>query len=317
MTLDLSYSDEQQALAESVRRHCERTLAGEPVDVADLLASPYWSGLAKLGVLALGTEEGGGGSLEIAAAMEASGSAAAPGPVVGHFIATALLDAETRAPLIDGSTLVAVGHPPLVPWAPVASVFVELVSPASPGGAEHAWLARPVGEPVPVETTAGEPWGRVELARMADLGGAGRAVARGQVALAAYLVGAGRRLLDVAVEYARDRVQFGKSIGSFQAVAHPLAERATALRAAGILVRVAAFRLDTLDDAGPGAAATAARSASRAATEMAYQAHQTLGAMGFTIEGPVAAASLRIRQLSLHPPGPARARELVLSGLGI
>lgn len=234
MSLDLSYSAEQQALADSVRGHCERTLAMPHVDgsasvAVDPLPAGYWSGLAELGVLALGTPEGGGGCLEICAAMEALGTAAAPGPLVGQFLATALLAPDDRSPLTTGTGLVAVGCPPLLPWAAAATTFVELAD-------HHAWLARPLGAPEPVETTAGEPWARVELERVSDLGDPRLAVARGQVALAAYLVGAGRHLLAVSVEYARDRVQFGRPIGSFQAVAHPLADRATSLQAASILV---------------------------------------------------------------------------------
>jgi alkylation response protein AidB-like acyl-CoA dehydrogenase len=134
--------------------------------------------------------------------------------------------------------------------------------------------------------------------------------------LAAYLVGLTGRLLDVAVSYATDRRQFGKAIGDFQAVAHPLADVALGARAAGALARSAAGTFDGGDDPAPSAA-VARLSATRAARRASYQAHQVHGAMGFTVEGPVAHLSHRARQVSLHVPGPARLREAALSGHGL
>ena len=80
MGLDLSYSGEQQELARSVDGLCRRCGAGAGFTDAEPLPPKYWSGLADLGVLALGTAEGGGGALEIAAAMEQLGAHGAPGP---------------------------------------------------------------------------------------------------------------------------------------------------------------------------------------------------------------------------------------------
>jgi alkylation response protein AidB-like acyl-CoA dehydrogenase len=176
-------------------------------------------------------------------------------------------------------------------------------------------LAVPTGPVTTVETLSGEPWGRCELRRLEDLGSATRAVAFSDCALGAYLSGAGQALLERAAEYAGQRSQFGRLIGEFQAVSHPLADCAVRLNAAAALARLAADALDRGLEEGRQAAATARLSASSAALGIAHQAHQTFGAMGFAVDGPVGTRSAHIRQLTLLPPAPVEAREAVLAGV--
>ncbi len=310
MSLDLSYSAEQSELARSVDGLCRRCGAGAGFTGSDPLPERYWRGLAGLGVLGLGTAAGGGGALEIAASMEQLGAHGAPGPLVGTFVAGALLDPAEMEPVSEGRQLASVGQPPLMPWATRAGVFVEIDS-------SEAWLSRPAGAPEPVDTTAGEPWGRVELERLRPLGDATAAVALGQAAAAAYLAGAAQHLVEIASQYATDRVQFNRPIATFQAISHPLASCSVSVAASRIMARAAACALDNRDPDAPAAAARARLSATASATAAAYQAHQTFGAIGFTIEGPVAHVSLRIRQLSLQPIPVASARSRVLESLGI
>jgi alkylation response protein AidB-like acyl-CoA dehydrogenase len=297
--LDLDYSAEQLALADSVRG-----VAARERDPAVL-----WKALAELGVLGLATPEGGGGALEIACSMEALGHAAATGPLPGTFMATQLVGPVDRERLASGDAIAAVGAPPLMPWAAVADVFIEL----GPDGG--AWLAR-AREVEAVETMAGEPWGRVTLERIELLAALPQAIVIGDVAVGAYLVGAAARLVAVTAQWLADRVQFGRAIGEFQSLAHPLADVAIRTRAARSLVRSAAYAADTSGDAGP-AAATARLSATHAALGATYRAHQSFGALGFTVEGPVAVIGQRIRQISLHPPGPRAAREAALAAHGL
>lgn len=302
--LDLDLDDDQRALADSVRRfcydHCSDTVVRAP-GVPDEL----WRSLAEMGVLLLATPEGGGGALEIVAAMEQLGEAACPGPLVPTFFAAQLLDGDARMAIGKGESIVAIGTPPLLPWAPVAQEFIALDGPT-------AWRCRLAGPVVPVDTLGLEPWGRVELERVERTGDVEQACAIAHVAVAAYLVGAGSRLLSTAAGYAADRIQFGKSIGEFQAIAHPLATSLMNITAARHLTRIAAHRVDRQTEGAAASAAVARLSATDAALETAYRAHQTLGALGFTIEGPVAHLSRRVRQLSLQPPGPDNARAEVL-----
>ena len=307
MSLDLSYSAEQVALQTSIATFCERSGLGPLYTVHEALPDGFWPGLAEIGVLGLGTEQVGGGPLEIAAAMETLGSFGAPGPLVGTFTAGVLLDADEMSPFASGEAMVSVGDGSIYPWAPRAARFIEL-------GHAEAWLVEP-GEITHVDTTAGEPWGRVGGTRTRSLGPAERACALAEIAIAAFLVGAGSKLLRDTVDYARERKQFGKPIATFQAVSHPIAQASTRLTASQILCRGAAQRLD--DDAGSACSATATArvSAVGSATATAYLAHQVFGAMGFTLEGPVAHLSHRIRQVGMLPPRLADSRERVLADL--
>lgn len=125
--------------------------------------------------------------------------------------------------------------------------------------------------------------------------------ARHDVALAAYLTGAGRRLLDTAAEHARTRVQFGRTIGSFQAVAHPIVTAGVGLTSAEKLTTMAALAIDEDHRDGRVLAVSARLSACRAAVEAALVAHQTLGAIGYSVEGPIGNVAHRVRQLATLP----------------
>lgn len=132
-----------------------------------------------------------------------------------------------------------------------------------------------------------EPMAEVRLtaASAVPLGPLGaHTVARLLTVLAAELVGTGRRALEGAVEYAGERRQFGRAIGSFQAVKHLLADRSVQLDAAWMLVQSAAQGLEVARaDAATAtrAALAAAGDAAEAATADALQIH---GGIGFTWE---------------------------------
>src|SRR5947208_421601 len=80
---------------------------------------------------------------------------------------------------------------------------------------------------------------------------------RGPAALGAYLVGAGTRAVRASADYAAARRQFGRAIGDFQAVAHPLATAFAQLVATRTLVRMAARAIDDGDAGAPALAASA------------------------------------------------------------
>ena len=311
MSLDLELDDAQQALAGAVEAFCREVGAEALARRSDaILPREVWRGLGALGVLACATPEGDGGACELVAALESLGRACFPGPLAATFFATQLLPAPERLRVASGEALVAVGAPPLVPWAAAADVFVET-------DGMRAWLARPRGPVVPVATLGAEPWGRVDLERGPELVPCARALALSDLALGAYLAAAGQRLVDAASEHARARRQFGRPIGDFQAVAHPLADCAMRLAAARDLARWAACCFDTGDARGPELAAAARLSARTASLEAASTSHQVFGALGVTVEGPAFFASRRIRQLASLPPGSERAREAVLAPLGL
>jgi alkylation response protein AidB-like acyl-CoA dehydrogenase len=312
VSLDLELDDAQQAIADALGQFCAERCGDAAVKAGGgRLPEGLWGELAELGVLALATPEGEGGAMELVAAMEALGAALFPGPLAATFFAAQVVPAAQRAALARGETLVSLGAAPLLPWAPVAQLFVEVEG-------ERAFAARPRGPVTPVDTLGGEPWGRVDLERGEELGGVPAALALHDLALAAYLAAAGRRLVEATAEHARTRRQFDRPIGDFQAVAHPLADRAMRLDAAVTLARAAAFEWDGAGgDAARPAAAAARLSASRAALEACYTGHQLFGALGITLEGPVFHVSRRVRQLASQPPSEAPAREALLARFGL
>jgi alkylation response protein AidB-like acyl-CoA dehydrogenase len=281
VTIDLAYSAEARELAAAVRRLCST-----PTDSPG--TPEHWSELADMGVLGL-TAPGSGDAEVLAATMTELGAAGVHGPFLAVMVAARLLDSELADRVAAGSAIPAVGRPPLIAWAPDADVIIEIDGDA-------AYIASLDGPVEVVDTLAGEPWARCSLARQSQLAGWPAAAPRVQVGAAAYLLGAGQRLLEAAVTYAGQRTQFGKVIGEFQATSHPLATSHLQLAAADALVRVAAHAVDTDADDQAARAAAALVSASGAAVETSYRAHQALGAMGFTVEGPIGRRSQLIRQ---------------------
>jgi len=312
VSLDLEFDDAQAALADALtqfgRARCDESV----LRAADGgFSRGMWSELAALGVLAAGAPGGDGGALEICAAMEALGRAAFPGPLVGTFVAMQVLEGSERDAVAEGEAIVSCGEPPLMPFAPVADVFLEIA-----GEAVHR--GEPAGPVQAVAVLGGEPWGRVAIDRGPRLEGSARALVIGEIALAAQLAALGARLVEAAAEHARTRRQFGRSIGEFQAVAHPLADCSMRLAAGRALARAAAWHFDEGDlPAASSRAASARLACAAAAVEAAHVGHQVFGAIGITLEGPVFHLSRRIRQLASTPPGADRARQRMLARLGM
>ena len=103
-------------------------------------------------------------------------------------------------------------------------------------------------------------------------------------ALSAEGVGGMQWILDTAVAYARSREQYGRIIGSFQAVAHPLVDRALDLTSARSAVYNAAYALDHQPDEIAPAVSMAKAHVSDSYRQAGYTGVQTLGGIGFTWE---------------------------------
>jgi alkylation response protein AidB-like acyl-CoA dehydrogenase len=104
------------------------------------------------------------------------------------------------------------------------------------------------------------------------------------VATAAELLGLSERMITMAADYAKERHQFGRPIGGFQAVKHLLAGAQVKLEFARPLVYGAAWALDEDVPTASRASSTAKAYASDAATEAARVALQVHGAIGYTWE---------------------------------
>jgi alkylation response protein AidB-like acyl-CoA dehydrogenase len=107
---------------------------------------------------------------------------------------------------------------------------------------------------------------------------------RAALGSAAQLLGLGRRMLDLTVGYVSDRRQFGRPVGSFQAVQHQLADAARGLEFAGPAVLAAGWALAHHAATGSRDTSAAVVLAVEAAQAMARTAIQCHGAIGYTVE---------------------------------
>ena len=120
----------------------------------------------------------------------------------------------------------------------------------------------------------------------------------GAVLLAAEAIGGARYALEITTQYAKDREQFGKPLGAFQAISHYLADASTAVEGATILVHEAAWACAegrSIDRLAPMAKLFACRTF-RDTTAMAQQ---VFGGVGFTLEYDIQLYFRRAKQLQL------------------
>jgi alkylation response protein AidB-like acyl-CoA dehydrogenase len=111
-----------------------------------------------------------------------------------------------------------------------------------------------------------------------------RGLDRAATLLAAELVGVSQRCLEMAVEYAKVRIQSGRAIGSFQAIKHKCADMLLAVQTARAAVYFAARTADERPDDFPAAASIALATAAEAALQVTADNIQVHGGIGFTWE---------------------------------
>jgi acyl-CoA dehydrogenase len=305
--------DEQRELAATARALL--TESAEPVQVPweaidDGVDRSVWGLLAKLGLLGLDVSEdrggSGGGLRELCLVAEQVGGVlgrvpfvgtaavlAANPPDVGSIVSGSVIavPAWETFPLLarrrDGLTLsgtVVEGSLQAVAFGMDADLLlafagenVVLVKLAQPGVLRQSGSSFDVTEPAAafsfseVEATVIEPG--VFLPRVLTVA-------------AAELIGTGQRALSGAVDYAKQRKQFGRAIGSFQAIKHLLADRYVQLEGAALLVDWAITAVEDALPNAPVAARTALIAATDAAHAAAADALQTHGGIGFTWEYP-------------------------------
>lgn len=127
-----------------------------------------------------------------------------------------------------------------------------------------------------------------------------------RIGLAAELAGCLDAALQSVVTHVRDRRQFGRPLGAFQAIQHRLAHAAVHVEAARWLSLQAAFSGSDTDTAA------AAAHAQQCATAISYDLHQFMGAMGLTLEHPLHRWTTRIKMLRADLGG-AQAHHLALA----
>jgi alkylation response protein AidB-like acyl-CoA dehydrogenase len=277
-----------------------------------------WSALTDLGVTALAVAEKYDGieahPVDLVVALERLGRWNVPGPVAESIAVAPVLLAsqddwgERSAALAAGELIATVALPPSVPRA-VNADFAGLTLLAQDGSVSDATVGDGHESVDPSRTlfdvTAGDTRG-------ADVA---RAYEFGALATAAQLVGAAQAMLDMSVEYAKQRSQFGRIIGSYQAIKHKLADVHIAVELARPLVYGAAL---SLADGSPDTArdvSAAKAAASDAALLSARSSLQTHGAIGFTSEHDLSLWLLRVQALHSAWGDPTSHRRRVLEAL--
>jgi alkylation response protein AidB-like acyl-CoA dehydrogenase len=144
-----------------------------------------------------------------------------------------------------------------------------------------------------------------------------RVLDRAVVALAAEQVGGAQLVLDMAVQYAKDRVQFGRQIGSFQAIKHKCADMLCKVESAKSAAYYAAFCVAEDNDEVPSVAALAKAYCSEAYFQVAADNIQIHGGIGFTWEHPAHLYFKRAKSGELLFGDPAHWRELLAQRIGL
>ena len=284
MGLDLAREESVSAIAEAVLNYCNTI--SDQTSIAGI-----WKGFGELGLFSLPELFGECACAASCAAMEVLGRKGLGGPFADTLAFTACAPAEMLEPVASGDVIACLGQLPLIPLPESSSIHITEINGEA--------VLLDITSVVPVDMMDGDRWVRAQASPGKVLGAFAPWADRYDIAISGWLVGAGLELIEAASAHASQRVQFGKTIGEFQAVSAPLARAVMSLDSAKVLAEAAAVRLD----AGDGSLVTAARwSAARAAEQAAITAHQTYGAFGVLEDGPVFGRSRRIRQLATQFP---------------
>jgi alkylation response protein AidB-like acyl-CoA dehydrogenase len=259
--MDFSLTDEQQQLKEEARRWLEERYPADAWNESD------WAEIAELGWLGVSVAEEAGGVglsfLEEALIFEEMGRTLYPGPYFATIglalpglppgeLEHVVAGTKRWSAAVDGIVV----DPDKVDALLLAGDRVE--------AAESIDATRTVGR-APGESTA-------------------RDASRWQAALACEAVGVAQKALELGIEHASTRQQFGRPIGVFQAVSHPLADTYRDVELARSLAYWAAWSVAVGDPQAAVAAAAAKAFCSEAAVAACERSIQVHGGTGFTWE---------------------------------
>lgn len=333
MNFDLT--EDQREIKDVARQFLESRCKLDDVRAAADAGSPdldLWKEICDLGWPGIATPEADGGQglglVELAAISEELGYACAPVPFMGSVIASLVIEAggndEQRARWLPGLATGEIRGGAVVtgetPWLAIDAegssvvvapdsdrvgrvgeagaldlVPVELIDRTR--GYSEATTTDGFGDELPTEHYQG--------------------VLKAQVALSAEMLGISQRAMEMAVDYARDREQFGRPIGAYQAVSHRCAQMLYDVEETRSLVYYAAWCADAEPESLPLAAAMAKAQASTASWSVVSSSLQVHGGVGFTWEHDLQFLLKRARVDSriLGTPKVERGRVAELVGL--
>ncbi|CAM2846580.1 acyl-CoA dehydrogenase [Mycobacterium intermedium] len=317
--MDLSLTGEQRQLVESFAALFARESGSERVRSAEPLGfdAQLWKALRETGVVEMAVDDDAGGwgasELELALITEQFGRAVASAPLIEAQVAARLLAASGQIGtrlldrVLSGDQLVTFApragqgaRLELVPAGSVADYVVALVDGrllAVPLAAGRRAVSNLGSMPLADIVIEGSYDILAEGPRAIELFAGGLDLWLALTAVA--LTGAAKKAVELAVDYAKQRHAFGTPIGAFQAVAHPLADSATAVDGARLLgLRAACAFVDEPDRARELAAMAFAFAyeTARDATRRSLHFH---GGYGFGMECDVQLYYRRVRGWAL------------------
>ena len=284
--MDFWLTEDQEALRDGIRSFVDGRFdyetSAEREETDAVIDPATWSELGEMGVFSL--RQDGFDNRAAAVAFEELGRGLVPGPTVATHLAAGLLDGAAEGSAIvglyePGADATVVEHAGQVTdllW--VRDEGIARVDPASIAAEPVEHSLDPLS---PVSVATADP--SFEL--VADTSASVEARRAGTLLIAASQVGVAAAATDLSNQYAKEREQFGRPIGSFQAVKHLLAEMLTKTEVARAAVHAAACALDDAsDDDVDRAIAVAKVMAGTAAVFCGRTGIQVHGGMGFTWE---------------------------------
>lgn len=280
--MQFAFTDDQLAFRDAVRdllaRECPPSVVREAWTNENGRTATLWKRLGDMGVLGAALELS---DLDLVLVFEESGYFAVPEPIVEHV--------AVAVPLLPDPARAATGEMTIV------TSLEGQGAPAYASGADAVVIGDSTGmqlvdafgaTPLPASVDGSRRLSTItgSGARVGDAAGYQRAFDRGALGTAAQLIGLTRRMLDMTVEYVKDRNQFGVPIGSFQAVKHHLADARIALEFARPLVYRAAWSMSEGDPDASVHVSMAKATAGDAANLTAAKALQCHGAIGYSYE---------------------------------
>jgi alkylation response protein AidB-like acyl-CoA dehydrogenase len=319
--VDFALSGDQEALRDAAGELLDNYASAAAVRTHLASGAPYdtklWQAIIDQGWMAVElAEQRGGlgmGMVEVAVLLEQVGRHTAPVPYLPSLLALgALVSAAGRGvseaerwiePLRAGASVGCVawsqaaqaialdrnttltGRSDPVVAAPIASVAV-VVAGDQLFAVDLSLMGRPAAEPS-MDVTRPLAWMVLDEMPAIRLGGTDAVeelLDRGATGYAAEMLGGAGRVLEMSSQYAKDRVQFGKPIGSFQAVKHRCADMLVDVEGMRSTVWYAAWCLSAGDPGAAVAASTAKVWCSDASRRVMASGLQVHGGIGFTWE---------------------------------
>ena len=281
--MDFSLTDDQELLRDTAHklldRECPPALVRAHIEDSSVY-EPLWHHLSEYTAL------GAGPASDLCLFLEQTGYVAAPGP----FLATALFTSLTDS---DGDTTgtVAFINDPMNPFILEAD-RVETIAIVGPGPSMGVLDTDQLRERLRFVSTVDfsrrvfqlDTDGLVLLGPPLDADRFDAWRDRAYVSIAAEMVGTARRIFDMSLAYAKEREQFDRPIGSFQAIQHKLADMSLALERSTSAVQYAAMTCDAATADRALVCHSAKAAAGEAARRILKDGAQIHGGIGYTWE---------------------------------